>query len=151
MISRTPGIEVQNGVGEARAKKKQTNVVQGRGQHSLLGACVVCRYLIKHYFRFFFFPLITKTCMLFVENLKIQISKQKEIKNTPNPNTKINPVNILVFWWIDSQAFLFFFFKTISFIFNYTQNIGMHSCWKHSQNTDQTNPLPSLPLPLQQR
>lgn len=58
--------------------------------------------------------------MLFVENLKIQISKQKEIKNTSNPNTKINPVNILVFWWIDSQAFLFFFFKTFSFIFNYT-------------------------------
>ena len=58
VISRTPGIELQNGVGEARAKKKQTNVVQGRGQHSLLGACVVCRYLIKHYFRFFFFFLL---------------------------------------------------------------------------------------------
>lgn len=49
--------------------------------------------------------------MLFVENLKIQISKQKKIKNTPNPNTKINPVNILVFWWIGCQAFLFFFLK----------------------------------------
>lgn len=54
VMSRTPGIKVPKWCRRARAKKKQTQTLFGRGQHSLQGACVVCRYLIKHYFRFSF-------------------------------------------------------------------------------------------------
>lgn len=84
--------------------------------------------------------------MRFVENLKIQISKQEKIKNTLIPALGDKPCKyfgILVDIQPDSP---FVFFETFSFIFNDTYNIGMHSCWKHSNNTDQTKSLLS-PVP----